>query len=355
MHEIFSREDGNGSRFNPPKEFGYDEEMRAWRAESSGPIDEVLHLTSIDLPQPGPGQIAVKVRAAAVALPDLLMLRGIYPLRPNPPCGPGMEVAGEIIAIGEGVSYRVGDRVMAIAGSIIGWGSLAEECLADASRTLLLPDEVSDHEGAGFPVAFLTAYAALKFRTPIRKDQTLLVLGAGGSSGAAAVILGKALGARVLAVTSNPQRMAFCRSIGADEVLDRKDEAMVSRIMELTSGEGVDVVFDPVGGETAKKALDCMARHGQFALVGFASGEWAQIDPLHMVLKNYAVAGMFAGNLSTEESQQTWADLHHLAKTRQIVTPVGQVFPFSQVPQALHALQAGEIGGRIIIDMSLPG
>jgi NADPH2:quinone reductase len=327
--------------------------MKSWRAERFGSTSEVLRLCEVALPKPAPGQIALKVRAAAVALPDLLMLQGKYPPLPNPPIAPGMEVAGEVMMVGEGAKYGLGDHVMAIAASMKGWGSLAEYCLADAANSMPIPASMSDAEAAGFMVAFKTAYVALAIRTPIQAGDTLLVLGAAGSTGAATVLLGKALGAQVIAVASSAEKLAFCREIGADQVLNNRDGDITERVKELTGGRGVDIVFDPVGGELAKQAMGCMARHGRFGVVGYASGEWAPVSVLAAVLKNYSLAGVFAGNLSNQETEQTFSELLRLAEAGQIHTPVRRVFSFTQVPEALNLLETRKQGGRIVIDMNL--
>jgi NADPH2:quinone reductase len=327
--------------------------MKSWRAERFGPTNEVLRLAEVDLPKPAPGQIALKVRAAAVALPDILMLRGNHPF-PDPPIAPGMEVAGEVTMVGEGSRYQPGDHVMAIAGSMNRWGSLAEYCLADEKNSLRIPAFMSNTEAAGFMVAYKTAYAALAIRMSIHAGETLLVLGAAGSTGAATVLLGKALGAQVIAVASSAEKLAFCQEIGADHGVNHKDGDITERVKELTGGQGVNVVFDPVGGELAAQAMHCMARHGRFGLVGNASGEWAPINVLDALLKNSSMMGVFAGNLSDQETEQTYSELLRLTEAKQIHTPVRRVFSFTQVPEALNLLESGKQGGRIVIDMSLP-
>jgi NADPH2:quinone reductase len=170
----------------------------------------------------------------------------------------------------------------------------------------------------------------------------------------AAVLLGKALGAQVIAVASSAEKLAFCREIGADQGLNHRDGDITERVKELTGGRSVDIVFDPVGGELAKQAMGCMARHGRFGAVGYASGEWTPVNVLDTVLKNYSLTGVFAGNLSNQETEQTFSELLRLAEARQIHTPVRRVFSFTQVPDALNLLESGKQGGRIVIDMSLP-
>jgi NADPH:quinone reductase len=328
--------------------------MKSWRAERFGPVSEVLSLREVELPEPAPGEIAIKVHASAVGLPDILMLRGSYPLLTSPPIAPGMEVAGEITQAGQGSKYRPGDHVMAVAGSIQRWGSLAEYCLAGEGNALRVPASMSDTEAAGFMVAYKTAYVALVLRMKLQVGETLLVLGAAGSTGAATVLLARALGAKVIAVAGSAEKLAFCKGIGADHGVNHKEGDITERVKELTGGRGVDVVFDPVGGELARQAMGCMARHGRFGLVGYASSEWAPINVLDIVLKNYSLVGVFAGNLSDAETEQTYSELLRLAEAKQIHTPVRHIFSFSQVPVALNMLESGKHAGRIVIDMSLP-
>ncbi|WP_213807372.1 zinc-binding dehydrogenase [Granulicella sp. dw_53] len=174
---------------------------------------------------------------------------------------------------------------MAIAASIKRWGALAEYCLADEKNSLRIPASMPDTEAVGFMVVYKTAYAALAIRTSIQPGETLLVLGAAGSTGGATVLLGKALGARIIAVAGSAERLAFCREIGADHGVNHKDGAITERVKELTDGRGVNVVFDPVGGELARQAMQSMARHGRFGFAGNASGEWVLINVLDALLR----------------------------------------------------------------------
>lgn len=328
--------------------------MKAWRAEEFGTIADVLTLQDVEIPQPPPGFVTIRVLAAGVALPDALMLKGNYPLVSKPPVSPGMEAAGEIVALGAGVAgLAIGDRIATITAAVLGWGGFAEYCLADASKAFPIPAGMSDAEAAGFTIPFKTAHVALVHRTQLKANETLLVLGAAGSSGAAAIQLGKALGARVIAVAGSVEKLNFCKNSGADELLDyRTADDIIAQIRKITDGEGVNVIFDPVGGPLATDMTQCMAPHGRFAIIGFASGGWVQLDPHHMVLNNYSAAGVFAGNLTDAESRQTIADLTKLAETGAIATKIGRTFAFDQVRDAIALQESGDFTGKLVVQVA---
>lgn len=327
--------------------------MKAWRAKQFGAPAEVLRLEEIELPPPRPGFIAVKVAAAGIALPDVLMLKGLYPMVKTPPVSPGMEATGIAVAVGEGVSgFAIGDRIMATAAAAHGWGGFAEFCFADASKAFKVPRGMSDIDAAGFILPYKTAYAALVLRTKLCRGETLLVLGATGSSGAAAVQLGKALGAVVIAVASSPEKLAFCRDIGADHVLNYKTEDIVARVKEITDGRGVDVAFDPVGGELGKLATLSMARLGRFGLIGFASGSWTMLDPHDLILRNYSAVGIFAGALAQPEIDTMIAELTRLAEDGLIRTSVAKVFGFDETLEAIAAQEYGNLAGKLILQVT---
>lgn len=290
-----------------------------------------------------------RFKAAGLSLPDLLMIKGEHPIVPAPPLSPGIEVAGEITAVGDGVPFNVGDRVMAITSFLKGWGGLAEYCIAEAGRAVRVPAAMSDVEAAGFVVSFTNAYVALVQRTHLRKGESLLVLGASGSSGSTAIQLGKALGAKVIAVSSSDPKLDFCRTMGADEVLSYRDGDIAPKVKDLTQGSGVDVVFDPVGGTLGNQATQCLARHGRFGLIGYASGSWVKLDPLDMVLKDYSVVGILSGFLPPQEFSAVSSVLIDLVKAGKIRTPVTKTVAFSDAPSALSEMEKGELPGKIVI------
>ncbi|MDO8703742.1 MAG: NADPH:quinone oxidoreductase family protein [Sulfuricaulis sp.] len=325
--------------------------MKSWRAEAFGKPRDVLRLREIELPQPPQKCVAVRVSAVGVGLPDLFMTQGIYPLVKAPPVSPGQEVVGEVVAAGAGAQFSVGDRVMGLTQYAQGWGGYSQYCLMADHRVCLAPACLSDEEAAGFCIPFRTAHAALVTRTALKPGETLLVLGAAGSSGSAAIQLGKSMGATVIAVASSTEKLEFCERIGAQHLINYKDKAgdFVEAVKRLTGGRGVDVIFDPVGGETCERAAHCLARYGRIGLVGFASGSWPRLDPLDMVLKNYSALGVFAGGLALAEEGQTFVDLCALAEQGKIKTPIARVFAFDEVLSALKLLETSPPPGKMII------
>src|ERR1700722_10564737 len=254
--------------------------MKSWKAVRFGMPEEALRIQESDIPVPGDGQIAVQIRAASVSLPDRLMIQGHHPLIKSTPFSPGIEVAGIVSAAGNGAPFAVSDRVMTTTAYAAGWAGFAEYCLADATRTVLVPSHMTDVEAAGFLVPYKNAQVALVQRAVLHQGETLLVLGASGTSGAAAIQFAKALDAQVIAVSSSSAKLEFCREIGADHVINYKTDDIVDRVNELTQGKGADVIFDPAGGALGNRASKAIARRGRFLLIGFASGSWIQLDPL---------------------------------------------------------------------------
>lgn len=326
--------------------------MKSWRADEFGVPAEVLTLQNVELPPPPPGFMSLRVIAAGVGLPDVMMLKGVYPLVPKPPVSPGMEVAAEVIALGEGVTkFAIGDKVMTTASSVSGWGGFAEYCHADASKAMIIPKGMTEIEAAGFLLPFRTAHIALVHRLKLQAGETLLVLGAAGGSGASAIQMGKALGAKVIAVASSDEKLEFCKSCGADFVVNYKSDDLSDRINTATDGKGVDVIFDPVGGDIGALALKSIARLGRLGLIGMASGSWTALDHQDMVLKNYSAVGIFAGVATEEEAEQTFADLGRLAEAGKIKTPVAKIFKFEDVKTALSHQENGDLLGKIIVEV----
>src|SRR6478752_6584484 len=248
--------------------------MKAWEVQAAGEPAQVLHLVERELPEPGPGEVRIRVTAAGLGLPDVFMCRGTYPLTPSLPFTSGQEATGVVTALGEGVDrVAVGDRIMCVTSFIGGNGSFAEECLAAAEGAFPVPDGLTAAEAAGFWIPHLTGWIGLVDRGQLAAGDELVVLGAAGGSGIAAVQLGRALGARVIAVVSDDAKAEFCRGLGADGVVVPGGAPVADRIREATGG-GADVIFDPVGGDLAEDAITGLARNGRFLLIGFASGRW---------------------------------------------------------------------------------
>ena len=323
--------------------------MKAWRAERFGEAVDVLHKVDAPIPEPQGSQIQVKVSAAGVGLPDVLMLRGVYPAVAAPPVTPGQEVVGVVSAVGPDASVMVGERVMTSTHFAQGAGGFAEYALASSASALPVPKTFSDEEGAGFYVAYHTGYVGLIQRGQIKAGETLLVLGGAGSSGSAAIMLGKAMGAMVIATASNADKAAFCTALGADHVIDYHQTPIHKAVREITGGAGANIVYDPVGGSAYESATKCVAQHGRIVMIGYGSGAWPKIDPLHAVLKSYSLVGAFAGARTAQETHAQHAHLVELADAGKIRVPIDKVFDFDHVPQAIDRLAKGEMLGKVVV------
>ncbi|HEX4361834.1 MAG TPA: zinc-binding dehydrogenase [Pseudonocardia sp.] len=292
------------------------------------------------------------MRAAGAGYPDVMMAAGQFPLLGAPPFGLGEEAAGEVVAVPEGSRFAVGDQVTGIAAFLDGWGGYAEYTYLREESTMRIPPGMTDTQAAGFPIAFRTAYAALVHRVPVSRGQRLAVLGAAGSSGVAALQLGRARGAEVIALAGSPEKTNFCLRLGADHAIDYRTENVADRLAEITGGAGVDVVFDPVGGDTAAEAVRAIARNGRVALVGLASGRPLALDQMDLLLRNYTVSGVLATPLADPAAEAAvWTELVELAATGTITTPVGTVYDFEDVP-LMVAEQATPGPGKTVVEVS---
>lgn len=333
--------------------------MRRWIVESFGKPEDVWRLEeNAESFEPGPGQIKVKVEAAGLGLPDVLMCHNNYPLTPPLPFTPSQEAAGEVVAVGEGVDQTLlGTRVLGPTLFQAGRGGLADECLMQASGNapgalagaLPILDEMSGVEAAGFFIPYQTAWVALVRRAQIDAGDTLLVLGASGSSGSAAVQLAKAKGARVIAVAGGPEKAAFCKSIGADEVIDRKTQDVTEAALQLTGGKGVSMVFDPVGGKAGRAAFKATAFEGKFIVIGYASGEWAHIALPETLMKNISLVGAMPVGYSAEQVMAAHQDLLHHWRRGELVVSNGQVFDFDDARTAITHIAAGKVEGKVVV------
>jgi NADPH2:quinone reductase len=253
--------------------------MRAVICKEYGP-PESLVIEDLESLTPGPGQVVVAVKACGVNFPDTLIIEGKYQFKPALPFSPGGEVAGIVQALGEGVErVALGDRVIAFTG----WGGFAEEVLVEAKALIPIPEPMDFATASAFVMVYGTSHYALKDRAKLQPGETLLVLGAAGGVGLAAVELGKAMGARVIAAASSDEKLAVCRKQGADEGINYAREDLKERMKTLTAGKGVDVVFDPVGGSYSETALRGLAWEGRHLVIGFAAGDIPRI-PLNLTL-----------------------------------------------------------------------
>jgi NADPH2:quinone reductase len=322
--------------------------MKALLCRALGPV-ESLAVGDIDSPPPSRGQVLIAVEAAGVNFPDVLMAQGKYQFKPPLPFAPGCELAGIVKAVGEGVTHvKPGDRVLAL----VMHGAFAEEALADASGVVPIPDRVDFATAASFMFTYGTSYHALQDRAALQPGETLLVLGAAGGVGLAAVELGKLMGARVIAAASTEDKLEACRSRGADETINYSSEDLRERIRALTDGHGVDVVYDPVGGDYSEPALRSMAWKGRFLVVGFANGEIPRI-PLNLaLLKGCSIVGVFWGSFTTKEPKANAGNVRRLVEwiaAGKLKPLVSARYPLDRAVEALKAMQERRVKGKVVI------
>jgi NADPH2:quinone reductase len=324
--------------------------MRAWQVQGAGEPIDVLHLVGLEPPEPGPGQVRIRVSAAGIGLPDVFMCRGTYPLTPPLPFTSGQEATGTVTAVGEGVGVAIGTRVMCVTAFWQGHGSFAEECLVAADSAFPVPDGLTDVEAAGFWIPHLTGWIGLVDRGRLAPGEWLAVLGASGGSGIAAVQLGHALGARVIAVVSDEERASFCRRLGADATLNRRDGPLAPALREATGGYGVDVIYDPVGGSPAEDAAGALARHGRLLAVGFASGAWPKLATHDLVVTNTSLIGVFAGGYSRAELDDIHTNLARLVGDGRLRNAVTAEIPFDELAGALQQMaDQAVVGKRVLV------
>ncbi len=323
--------------------------MRAWQVVRSGEPADALEVGDVTLGAVPPGFLRVRVKACGLGLPDLFMCRGSYLLSPQHPFTPGQELCGEVLEAGEGATAQVGTRVMAVSGFFLGHGGFAEEALAIDDFCFPVPDGWSDAEAAGFLIPFHTAWVGLARRGALREGETLLVLGGAGGTGSAAIQLGRAMGARVVATARGEDRAAFCRQLGADAVVDPTTPELAEALREATGERGADVVYDPVGGDAFDAATRATAHEGRLLLIGFASGRWGRPDPAHMVTHNYSVLGVIpsAYDRAVKQGAQDELLAHHARGALRV--PLEPTVPFDALPDALARLARREVLGKLVL------
>jgi len=322
--------------------------MKAILCRQYGP-PETLTLEEVKSPLPGRGQVVVKVHAAAVNFPDTLIIENKYQFKPPLPFSPGGEVAGTIAALGEGVTgFQLGDRVLAVCT----WGGYAEEVVVPAPAVTPLPEGVPFDEAAALTLAYGTTYHALKDRAELKPGETLLVLGAAGGTGLAAVEFGRLMGARVIAAASTEEKLAACRAAGADECINYATEDLRERLKALTGGKGVDVVYDPVGGAYTEAAVRSMAWKGRLLVIGFAAGDIPKIALNLTLLKGCSIVGVFYGAFVQAEPQRCAANLQEMLRmvaTRELRPTVTEHHPLADAPKVLRAFQERRIIGKVVL------
>jgi len=301
-------------------------------------------------PQLTPRGVLIEVRAAGCNFFDTLIVQGKYQVKPQLPFTPGGELAGVVRAVGEDVTgIRVGDRVLASGNT----GGFAELAVADARSVHVLPDPMSFDEGAALPVIYPTSYAGLVWRGELREGETLLVHAAAGGVGMAAVQIGRALGARVIATAGGREKCELALRQGAHHAIDYRSEDFVARVQEITDGRGADVIYDSVGGDITDKSLKCVAWNGRLVIIGFAGGQIPSIQANRILLKNIAVTGLHWSAYAEKEPQRVedcFAALFRLHARGQIAPVIYRRYKLDEVPIALAALTGRATYGKVIIE-----
>lgn len=302
--------------------------------------------------KPGKGQVVISAKAAGVNFADSLIIQGKYQFKPPFPFSPGLECAGVIRDVGEGVTlFKPGDRVMAHS---IASGGFAEELVIETGLVFHIPPQMDFTVAGGFFITYGTSHHALKDRAQIKPGETLLVLGAAGGVGLTAVELGKIMGARVIAAASTDEKLALCKKYGADEVINYSKEDLREKMKALTGGKGVDVVYDPVGGSYAEPAIRGLAPGGRFLVIGFAAGEIPKI-PINLVLiKRSAIVGVFYGNWVLANETTARANFQELMDwygAGKLKPHVSKIFPMTQTSDAINHVAGRKVEGKVVVEI----
>jgi NADPH2:quinone reductase len=326
--------------------------MKAWRVTRNGEPREVMVLVEVPEPEPAEEQLLVRVRAAALNFPDVLMCRGQYQIRPPLPFTPGIELCGEVVAGDAGSEFSPGERI--IGTPALPHGALGEFAIVPAADAHAAPPELDDAAAAAMHIAYQTAWFGLHRRAGLRSGETLLVNAAAGGVGSAAVQLGRAAGARVVAVVGGPRKAAVAAGLGADVVIDRSRQDVIPAIKQATGGRGADVVFDPVGGDAFDAATRCVAFEGRIVLVGFASGTIPAPSLSHALVKNYSLLGLHWG-LYRQYDPAAVAEAHRrltdLAADGTVAPLVGERLTLDDAADGLTRLAAGDSVGRLVVTL----
>ena len=326
--------------------------VKAWVVrELGGP--ESMHLEEVEAGEPADGMVRVAVRAAAINFPDALMVAGTYQSKPALPFVPGVEVSGEVVAAPASSGFKAGDRVMALLDSGgLTRGGYAE--IADAAPTAVsrMPKNMSFEEAAGFTLTYQTGWFGLHRRANLQPSETLLVHAGAGGVGSAAIQLGKAAGATVIATAGSDEKVEVCRSLGADHAINYKTQDFAEEVKKLTGGRGANVIFDPVGGDVYDRSTKCIAFEGRIVIVGFTSGRIPQAAINHVLIKNYSVVGLHWGLYNTRAPElippaaRALVELYEAGKIKPLVSAR---MPLADARQALATVAEGKSTGKVIL------
>jgi len=324
--------------------------MKAVLCKTLGPARDLV-LEDVASPQPRKNEILLDVQAAGVNFPDTLIIEGKYQFQPPLPFSPGGEAAGVVAAVGEKAgALKVGDRVMALTG----WGAFAEQVAVPFYNVLPIPASMDFTTAAAFGMTYGTSMHALRQRGQLQAGETLLVLGASGGVGLAAVEIGKAMGARVIAAASSAEKLAVAKAAGADELIDYTQASLREEIKRLTGGQGVDVIYDPVGGELFEQAVRGLAWNGRLLVVGFASGSIPQLAANLVLLKGAAVLGVFWGAFAQRQPEDNAANFKQLFAWHaegKLKPLVSQTYPLAEAGSAIEKLGQRQAVGKLVVLM----
>ncbi len=326
--------------------------MKAVLCKQYGPPSDLV-VEEVPSLKAGEGQVVVAVHACGVNFPDTLIIEGKYQFKPVLPFSPGAEVAGVVKEVGPGVTrFKPGDRVIAATT----WGGYAQEALAQAERVIRMPEGMAFETAAAFLLTYGTSHHALKDRGELKPGETVLVLGAAGGVGLAAVEIAKAMGARVIAAASTGEKLAVCREHGADETINYSTEDLRGRLKAIAGERGVDVVYDPVGGTLSEAALRSMAWRGRFLVIGFAGGDIPKV-PLNLpLLKGCSIVGVFLGGFMRAEPQRSEAELRELVAwigEGKLHPRVHAVYPLERAADAMHDVTSRKVIGKVVLTTGL--
>lgn len=320
--------------------------MKAWIVEQWCKPKEI-ELKDVETPAPGKGQVLVKVEAAAVNFFDVLQVQGKYQHRPPFPFSPGGEIAGTVESVGEGVDFKPGTRVMATTQ-----GGYAEYALCPADSVWAIPDAMSFEHAAAFPIVYQTSYFGLVHRGRLQKGEWLLVHAGAGGVGSAAIQIGKALGAHIIATAGSEEKLAVCKELGGDQTVNYREEGWHEKVKEITGGHGADVIYDPVGGDVFDLSTKCIAFEGRLVVIGFASGRIPEIKANRILLKNIAIVGLHFGEYRNHKPQMVTDGMNALFKMYEegTVRPlVSKTYPLADAKQAMADIAGRASTGKLIL------